>query len=535
MKLSELKDELRSRKLTTSGTKDVLIARLQANDTKETDIADYSSMSVAKLRIELKRLGVPTSGSKNVLITRLQGFITMSEHEKLVRNRDSTYYEYINPYIEKLPNLYAIDLKSSPAKAQAATKAWYNDDKWKALLMDLETLDSASLRGTDGVFDICFVETVNSYDEKTMDPLFDITYYPIEQVTRFVETYPYLSFMMLQTEKIMAFYILQAGKYNWLSSAQLDWMAKSPSVMAQHAPSPEIANELNEKYNIFSGGSVGLILLIKHAPVWLIQLALEKNSQALDDDSVIVEILNTRDYDKIKLVLEHYRRITDPVVRLSHFIFSSITYPIYFSLLTQIIDDYHDLLDDYTLSSVLSVSSGKTTESARKLTEHILNLIEEKKLRVYGFVVYQAITNLDINTVARLLKMKHLNLDYYTGDVKRAYNDLMKHSNTNPDDVIAMIKLLDYYYNITQDKDLVKASVVSLPVLKFLASHISTYRLMTDHSSDLLQLAVRCSNTDVVKYIIKELGPFDQNAIKIASLSANGNSKISELLRELLK
>jgi hypothetical protein len=337
---------------------------------------------------------------------------------------------------------------------------------------------------------------------------------------------------MLQTEKIMTFYILQANKYDWLSIIQLDWMSNYPVVMVLHAPSVEVANKLKEKYTIFN---TELSLLVDRAPIWLLRFVLKSNSAALTTDA-IEKTIKSEDYDKIKIVLDHYRR-TSANIALPPFILRDIMFSDRFDLIKRIFDDYSDLITDFnfTLDIVLSISSGNPNEAALKLTERILNLIEEKKFRVYGIAVHQAIVNLDINTVTRLLTFQHLNLDEYKYEVERSYQHLMEHSKTNPDDAITMIKLLDYHYNITQDKNLVIAAAVSLPVLKFLASHLHARRLVLEHASDLLLQAVHYADEDVIKYIIKELGPFDEKTIKIAIKNAVSKPNVVKLLKELLK
>jgi hypothetical protein len=158
-------------------------------------------------------------------------------------------------------------------------------------------------------------------------------------------------------------------------------------------------------------------------------------------------------------------------------------------LIYRIVYDYSDLLDDYTLNHLLSVTVGNTEESALKLTEFILNQIEQKELRVYDFVVIESIANLDINTVHRLFNMKHLDLGDYEYKVAYSYQALMEHSKTKLDDVIIMIKLLDDHYNITQSEDLVLAAAVSLPVLKFLVSHPNSSPSVVQRASDLLLMA----------------------------------------------
>jgi hypothetical protein len=548
--VSKLKDILEDRNLPKSGNKAALVKRLVDYDlkhantikayndedelsaSKESSAIDYSTMTVPELKIELKKLGLPTSGSKNVLMTRLKSFITTSEHETLVKNRDNTYYEYIKPYVEKLPNLYAVNLKSSPAKAQAVTKVWNNDAKWNAILMDLETLDSAPNRGTDGDFDISFVETINFYDDATMDPNRNMTFHPIEQVTRFIETYPYLSYIMLQTEKIMAFYILEADKYDWLSSTQLDWMAKWPVILALHAPSVEVANRLNEKYNIFS---VGILPLIERAPVWLMRLILDTNPNALTGDA-IEKTLNYEDYDKIKVVLDYFRRIKGASATLPRYTLDELLSLERDDLVKHILEDYSYLFNDFTLSVVLFETLKDNTQSALELKEYSLDLIEKTNRDVERFAVGQAIVSLDINTVTRILNMKQLDLDYYKHEVTQTYRRLIKSSKTNPKTVIEMIKLLDEHYNITQDIYLVIAAAISLPVLKFLVSYPPASQLLSTNGSDLLIHATSAyADKDVIEYIIKEFGPFDQSAIRFAINNTIGRPKITELLKPLLK
>jgi hypothetical protein len=245
--------------------------------------------------------------------------------------------------------------------------------------------------------------------------------------------------------------------------------------------------------------------LVEHAPVWLLRLILESNPEALTPDA-IDKTINYEDYDKIKLVFGYFRRI-----RTTGDTFDDLISLERFDLVKRILEDYSDLFNDFTLSAVLVESLVNDTKSALELKEYVFDLIEETNRYVEPFVIGSAIGKLDINTVTRVLNMKQLNLDDYKYEVKQTYHNLTEGSKTNPEDAIAMIKVLDDYYNITQDKELVIAAAVSIPVLEFLLSRPNSSRLLLQNAPALLLHAENYANKDVVEYIIKVLGPYWHN------------------------
>jgi hypothetical protein len=92
-------------------------------------------------------------------------------------------------------------------------REWNREAKWTAILHDLETLDSASTQ-----FDVDFITMANDATSPT--------FLDRDEVVRFVETYPYLSYIMLQTNDIMAYYVLAANKLSWLTENNFKYIKK---------------------------------------------------------------------------------------------------------------------------------------------------------------------------------------------------------------------------------------------------------------------------------------------------------------------
>lgn len=100
----------------------------------------------------------------------------------LLKKRDEKYYEEIKQYVTDLPDLLAMDAKSSAMKASLAKRLWDQEAKWCAILADLETLDNASLRGEDCKFDIEFIDMIT-----TVRPLSeDLRYLPYSWSIRII-------------------------------------------------------------------------------------------------------------------------------------------------------------------------------------------------------------------------------------------------------------------------------------------------------------------------------------------------------------
>lgn len=181
------------------------------SESKNESNAAYNSMTVSELKEELAKRNLPKSGNKLALVERLTSYdvsMQSNPYETMVKNRDARYYMLIKPYVDNMPDLFYMELKSSPAKKQRSSVVWDNESKWKAILNDLETLDTSATRGLSGEFDVRFIEMVQNYEETMTKKLgapsrdaFLVGLQEIDhsssEVTRFIETYPYLSYLML--------------------------------------------------------------------------------------------------------------------------------------------------------------------------------------------------------------------------------------------------------------------------------------------------------------------------------------------------
>jgi hypothetical protein len=179
-----------------------------------------------------------------------------SKYELAVETRDPEYYEYVRPYVLTMPDLLAESMQTSVGKRSVRSRAWDNEAKWKAIYLDLETLDMASSRGEEGEFDVNFIDAISEgTDYQDIDA--KVSSHTKSEVGRFFETYPYLSYVMIKadTSLNMAHYALLAGKLSWIDNSMLDLMANNMNKMIKYIPDYSTAVILNERYNMVSRSS----------------------------------------------------------------------------------------------------------------------------------------------------------------------------------------------------------------------------------------------------------------------------------------
>jgi hypothetical protein len=105
-----------------------------------------------------------------------------------------------------------------------------------AILEDLDVLDNATERikdphtQEDAQFDIDFVDMINEYSDnkginiKRVKPVKEQADKRYDMVKRFISTYPYLSYIMMKTQRMMSYYILMTGHLDMLNKVDKDTM-----------------------------------------------------------------------------------------------------------------------------------------------------------------------------------------------------------------------------------------------------------------------------------------------------------------------
>jgi hypothetical protein len=126
-----------------------------------------------------------------------------------------------------MPNLLFLGLCSYTAKLQQSKLGWNANDKWISIYTDLITLYDALQRlkdpktHEDALFDVNFVYMINEYkvrgsNKKRVKRIKRNCDKYYEKVNRFIDTYQYLSYIMLKTQVMMAYYFLMCGRIDMI-------------------------------------------------------------------------------------------------------------------------------------------------------------------------------------------------------------------------------------------------------------------------------------------------------------------------------
>jgi hypothetical protein len=244
----------------------------------------------------------------------------------------------------------------------------------------------------------------------------------------------------------------------------------------------------------------------------------------------IEKVFGTRNYEKIKLILDYHRDTKLPDFKFEWNLLDGLARTKDFDIIKRIFDEYEDLLSEAITSRILYYTLDGS-EPALVLKEHVLETIEEKKIPIDRIAISAIISTLDVDTMNRILNMKHIDYVKYRLDAKFSRYDLISNFDKYPTKSMEMIKLLNQYYDITHDREWFIQAVRSVQALRFLISMNPDARCW---ASALLLDAAYYGQEDVIKYIMNELGPIKQHTLDKAVRNAytHGRITVAKLLEE---
>lgn len=409
-------------------------------------------------------------------------------YENLVKERDEEYYYFIKPYVDQIPDLLALEMKSSPAKKSITRRKWDNEAKWKSILTDLENLDAAVQRDPkEGKFDINFQEMIN----KDLGPWDMVNE---AEVIRFVETHPYLSYILLRTEPKMKYYVLLAGKINWLSPDEIDSMAEeSIHDLIRFIPNRDVAIRLDKKYNFMNLVTVEDIY---HKEPWFLEFVIEKNLPVASDENLLNLLIEISDYTKIEMLLNNfaYPLIDSEVIETA--ILESSDESAEF--LKWLLERYPDMVDPLVPGEILNELHYFLDPETK---EYLAQTIEVKKLPLC--TLGGVIKGRDIT----LLKRLHPYVRRYD-DIKMYYTLIGFISTLDEYDIELSKEIFNFLLGnaiIIGNPNIIAAAVNNLEFFNYLESMMP---------GDVWNARIYCLNVSVrtdtktVKYIIYNYGPF---------------------------
>lgn len=505
----DLKKELADRQLSKVGTKSQLIDRL--------------------LEFDNSRVAVDSD------LTTSQSMTPSDNYELAVETRDPEYYEYIKPYVAEMPDLLAEAMQSVVGRRSVEARVWDAQAKWKSIYLDLETLDMAPF----GEFDTNFVEAISN--NATLEDINGST--PTEnrpQVLRFFETYPYLSYIMVQTDQYMnmAHYAILVGKLSWISPSMLNTMGEQSDIILMYVPNYSTAILLNKRYDIVNANSIrrenwSIWLPPRGYPVWVLKLARELD--LVHEKFVAYYICKSLPYCTVEMLdvllsgrdAHSLNLIKVELLKSCNIIYILDTSLINPAGIVHLFDNYMDILQADMPSTFLGSIYHNTVESPACdiILDYLHKLIVERKLPVPNLDEF--IYALDLDFITSVLK--YINVKDYSSQIEYSLPRLARRSRDNPKDTIAMIKLLNQHHAIISNPNLVKYAGVSKELLLYLYERSlspQVANIIRANREAILRSAVRSGNMTAVQTVLDLLGPFSPEAMNTALRMVNLDEKL---------
>lgn len=188
----------------------------------------------------------PCSGkgiNKKTLEKRIQDYENSSERNFL--ERDPEYYEEIKDIINEMPDIRPFQSE----EIKATLSPWTNEKRWNYLLMDLETLDNAVVRGDES--DIKYIEYIQAFHNISWSKRENLRMtIKTKDIHSFFITYPALGWILLRTDKNARPGAIEAGYHEWIDTIYIS--DEERIKLAPYAKSMKTIKYLLDPYNDLS-------------------------------------------------------------------------------------------------------------------------------------------------------------------------------------------------------------------------------------------------------------------------------------------
>lgn len=440
-------------------------------------------------------------------------------YELAVETRDPAYYESIKSYVNTMPDLLAETMQTVAGRQSVQSRTWDGMTKWKAIYLDLETLDMASSRGVDGEFDVNFIETIGDIDtpsnfKSECVQLNKRTFAEHKSsLVRFFETYPYLSYVLTQMDisTNMAFCALLVGKLSWIDEGTLDLMVmmdKSQNNMLKYVPDYPTAVLLNNRYDLIRGPTLFKNNGIFNWPLFVIQLIRDLNMLnshvvahyiygALENTSVemLETMLGKRDSQFLALVKTNLLGLGDIPRWLKTVIENGNV-----EIVKYLLSNYSDIISPHHPPELLITVGGHAFY--KSVVNWLRKFIVELQLPIHDLSYF--ICYLDINFVRAALK--YLDAASYSSKVAAWSHTLAYTCRIHPVDTIAMLELLDEYYDIMRNSTLLQHSGGSKELLLYLHNRDPT--LLIPYRESIRKRVKDRGYKDIIQTVVDIWGPY---------------------------
>jgi hypothetical protein len=312
---------------------------------------------------------------------------------------------------------------------------------------------------------------------------------------------------------MMAHYAILAGKLSWINDKTLDVMAKDPNTLMRYISDHSTAVTLNNRYDLIEPNDHHVSQRILTWPLAVVQLARELDligtrfvkyymCNALYKTSI--DILDAMLADRTVEFLHSLR--TQPKGMIGCSILGALEHAIKrgnLEIVKHLLENYPDIVDPYIPSRLLSTVSKSDRGHSQVAMNYLRELIVEKQLPIHDLNKF--ILNLDIDFLQKVFK--YLDLDEYSSNVTSVLTDLAKASRKNPKETMAMLELLNEYFDgILSHPNLVQNAGASNQLLLYLYDREPD--VIIANRDLILKSAKKNGNKVMIQTVIDLLGPF---------------------------